>query len=73
MQPKMAWNFIIISNKNFYMLKWAAIFFVIAIVAAIFGFTGIAAGAASIAKILFYIFLVLFILVLVLGAKIFGK
>jgi uncharacterized membrane protein YtjA (UPF0391 family) len=55
------------------MLKWAAIFFVIAIIAAIFGFTGIAAGAASIAKILFFIFLVLFILVLIFGAKIFGK
>jgi len=40
------------------MLKWAAIFFVIAIVAAVFGFGGIAAGATEIAKILFFIFLV---------------
>lgn len=55
------------------MLRWAAIFFVIAIVAAIFGFTDIAAGAASIAKILFFVFVVLFILVLILGSKIFGK
>jgi uncharacterized membrane protein YtjA (UPF0391 family) len=54
------------------MLRWAAIFFIIAIIAAIFGFTNIAAGAVSIAKILFYIFLVLFILTLLLGAKIFG-
>jgi uncharacterized membrane protein YtjA (UPF0391 family) len=37
------------------MLKWSAIFFVIAIIAAVFGFTGIAAGAASIAKTLFFI------------------
>ena len=59
--------------KIFFMLRWAAIFFVIAIVAAIFGFTDIAAGAASIAKILFFVFLVLFILVLILGSKIFGK
>jgi uncharacterized membrane protein YtjA (UPF0391 family) len=32
------------------MLKWTAIFLVIAIIAAIFGFTGVAEGAASIAK-----------------------
>jgi uncharacterized membrane protein YtjA (UPF0391 family) len=34
--------------------------FVIALVAAVFGFTGVAVGAAEIAKILFLIFLVLF-------------
>ncbi|MGZ8383878.1 MAG: DUF1328 domain-containing protein, partial [Nitrospira sp.] len=33
------------------------IFFVIAMVAAAFGFSGIAAGAPEVAKILFYIFL----------------
>ncbi len=38
------------------MLKWSAIFFVIAIIAAIFGFSGIAAGAASVAKTIFYFF-----------------
>jgi len=38
------------------MLKWALIFFIVAIVAALFGFTGIAAAAAGIAKILFFIF-----------------
>lgn len=47
------------------MLGWAITFFLIAIVAAIFGFGGIAAGAVSIAKILFFIFLVLFIVSLV--------
>ncbi|HZI68875.1 MAG TPA: DUF1328 family protein, partial [Hanamia sp.] len=35
------------------MLRWAVIFIVIAIIAAILGFGGIAAGAASIAKVLF--------------------
>jgi uncharacterized membrane protein YtjA (UPF0391 family) len=55
------------------MLKWAATFLLIAIVAAIFGFTDIAAGAASIAKVLFFIFIVLFIGVLLLGGAIFGK
>jgi uncharacterized membrane protein YtjA (UPF0391 family) len=51
----------------------AAIFFIIAIIAAIFGFTNIAAGAAAIAKVLFFIFLVLFLIVIIFGAKIFGK
>jgi uncharacterized membrane protein YtjA (UPF0391 family) len=49
------------------MLKWSASFLLIAIVAAIFGFTGISEGAASIAKILFGIFIGLCILALVLG------
>lgn len=49
------------------MLYWAGVFFVIAIIAAVFGFGGIAAGAVSIAKILFFIFVVLFLLSLVFG------
>lgn len=49
------------------MLKWALIFFVVSLVAALFGFTGIAAGAAAVAKILFYIAVALFALFLVLG------
>ena len=39
------------------MLYYAAVFLVISLVAALFGFTGIAVGAASIAKILFMVFL----------------
>ena len=49
------------------LLKWAAIFFVIALIAAAFGFTGIAAGAASIAKVLFYLFLGIFVVFLIAG------
>jgi len=49
------------------MLSWAAVFFVVAIVAAIFGFGGIATSAIGIAKILFFIFLVLFVLSLLVG------
>jgi uncharacterized membrane protein YtjA (UPF0391 family) len=49
------------------MLLYAVIFFVVAIVAALFGFGGIAAGATEIAKILFFVFLVLFIVSLVAG------
>jgi uncharacterized membrane protein YtjA (UPF0391 family) len=49
------------------MLKWALIFFIISLLAGVFGFTGIATGAAAIAKILFYIAIALFLLFLVLG------
>lgn len=49
------------------LLKWAVIFLVIALIAAAFGFTGIAAGAASIAKILFYLFLGIFLVLLITG------
>lgn len=51
------------------MLHYSIVFFVIAIVAALFGFTDIAGGAASIAKILFVIFLVLFVVSLIFGRK----
>jgi uncharacterized membrane protein YtjA (UPF0391 family) len=49
------------------MLRWAAIFFVISIVTALFGFGGIAEGAAEIAKVLFFIFLAICITFVVLG------
>ena len=47
------------------MLYWAVVFFVLALVAAFFGFGGIAAGAASIGKILFVGFVVLAIVSLI--------
>jgi uncharacterized membrane protein YtjA (UPF0391 family) len=59
--------------KLSYMLRWSIIFFVIAIIAAIFGFGGIAEGAASIAKVLFFIFLALFIIAILFGATLFKK
>jgi uncharacterized membrane protein YtjA (UPF0391 family) len=49
------------------MLNYAAVFLVIALVAALLGFTGIAAGAVEIAKILFFVFLLLFVGSLILG------
>jgi len=49
------------------MLYWALVFFVVALVAAFFGFGGIAAASAGIAKILFFIFLVLFVVSLIAG------
>jgi uncharacterized membrane protein YtjA (UPF0391 family) len=44
------------------MLNWALTFLVVAIVAAILGFGGIAATATEIAKLLFVIFLALFLI-----------
>jgi uncharacterized membrane protein YtjA (UPF0391 family) len=49
------------------MLHYAVVFLVIALIAALFGFGGIAAGAVEIAKVLFFIFLVLFVVSLVVG------
>jgi uncharacterized membrane protein YtjA (UPF0391 family) len=43
------------------MLGWVVTFLVIALIAALFGFGGIAAGAVEIAKIIFFVFLVLFV------------
>jgi uncharacterized membrane protein YtjA (UPF0391 family) len=48
-------------------IKWAIIFLVIAGIAALFGFTGLAGAAAGIAKILFFLGIALFVLFLVLG------
>jgi uncharacterized membrane protein YtjA (UPF0391 family) len=52
------------------MLKWAAVFLLIAIVAGIFGFTGVEQASATIAQWLFGIFLVLFFGALVIGVAI---
>ncbi|MBO6535512.1 MAG: DUF1328 domain-containing protein [Balneolaceae bacterium] len=49
------------------MLRWSISFLVIAILAAIFGFGGIAGAAVDIAKILFFVFVSLFVLSLILG------
>lgn len=49
------------------MLNWTLAFFVVAVVAALFGFSGIAAGAENIAWILFVLFLVLFAVSLIRG------
>lgn len=55
------------------MLRWSVIFFIIAIIAAIFGFGGIAEGAADIAKVLFFIFIALFVIAILFGASIFKR
>jgi uncharacterized membrane protein YtjA (UPF0391 family) len=50
------------------LLKWAIIALIVALIAAAFGWTGVAAGAATIAKVLFGIFLVLAIVLFILAA-----
>ncbi|MGH9486910.1 MAG: DUF1328 family protein [Terriglobales bacterium] len=47
------------------MLLWAAIFLIIAIIAAVFGFGLVTAVAVGIAKVLFIIFIILFVITLV--------
>jgi uncharacterized membrane protein YtjA (UPF0391 family) len=49
------------------MLYWAAVFFIIALVAGVLGFGGIAIGAAEIAKVLFFVFLIVFLVSLAVG------
>ncbi len=49
------------------MLHYALTFFVIALIAALFGFGGIAAGAVEIARILFFVFVVLAVVSFLFG------
>lgn len=46
------------------MLRLALMFLVVALIAALFGFTGIAAAATEIARFLFFIFVTCFVLLL---------
>jgi len=54
-------------NQEPVMLRWAFIFLVLALVAAVFGFGGIASTAAGIAKVLFFIAIAVFLIMLMLG------
>ena len=55
------------------MLKWAAIFAVIAIVAGLLGFGGIAGAAWGIAKLLFWVFVAIAVVFLILGLTVYRK
>ena len=50
------------------MLYWALMFLIVALVAALFGFGGIATEAVVIGKVLFVVFLILFLVSLLTGA-----
>ena len=49
------------------LLQWALIAFVVAIVAGLFGFTGVAQGAASVGRLLFGLFIIVAVVFLVLA------
>ena len=51
------------------MINWAITFLVIALIAAVLGFGGLAGTAIGIAKIIFFVFIVLFIIAFVMGRK----
>jgi len=51
------------------MLNWAVTFLVVALIAAVLGFSGIAGVSVEFAKILFAVFLVLFIIASLLGLR----
>jgi len=50
------------------MLGWAVTFLVIALIAAAFGFGGIAGASVGIAQILFFVFIVLFVVAMLARA-----
>ena len=52
------------------MISWAIAFLVIALIAAVLGFGGIAGTAAGIAKLIFGVFLVLFVFSLIFGRRV---
>jgi uncharacterized membrane protein YtjA (UPF0391 family) len=56
-------------NWTITMLRLAIVFLVIALIAAVFGFGGVAAVATDAARILFFVFIVLFLITLVMGRK----
>lgn len=53
------------------MLRWALIFLVIAVIAALFGFKGVANTSAGISKVLFFIVAVVVVLGLLFARSLF--
>lgn len=51
------------------MLNWAITFLVIAVIAAVLGFTTVAGTAIEFAKIIFVVFLILFVVSLIMGRR----
>jgi uncharacterized membrane protein YtjA (UPF0391 family) len=49
------------------MLHYALVFLIVALIAALFGFGGIAAGAVGMAKILFFVFLIMAVIAFLFG------
>jgi uncharacterized membrane protein YtjA (UPF0391 family) len=53
--------------QELHMLRLALFFFVISLIAAVFGFTGIAVASAEIARVLFFVAIMIFVVLLVAG------
>jgi uncharacterized membrane protein YtjA (UPF0391 family) len=51
------------------MLRWSLLFLIVALIAGLFGFVGIAGTSYFVAQILFFVFLVMFVLSLVFGGR----
>jgi uncharacterized membrane protein YtjA (UPF0391 family) len=51
------------------MLRWALLFLIVAVIAALLGFGGVAGTSMVAAKILFFVFLVMFVVSLILGTR----
>ena len=52
-------------SRRHAVIKWSVVFFIIAILAAVLGFGGIAAGATDVARVLFFMFLAMFVISLI--------
>jgi uncharacterized membrane protein YtjA (UPF0391 family) len=52
-----------------FMLRWTILLLVIALIAAVLGFGGIAGAAVGLAKIIFWVFLILFAISLIIGRR----
>jgi uncharacterized membrane protein YtjA (UPF0391 family) len=51
------------------MLHWSLMFLVLALIAAILGFGGLAGAAVGIAKVLFFVFLVVWLIAFLSGRR----
>lgn len=49
------------------MLRWSLTFFIVSLIAAIFGFGGIASAASEVAQVLFFFFIVVCVATLIAG------
>jgi len=56
------------STRGAQMLGYSLTFLIVALIAAVFGFGGIAAASAGIAQVLFFIFMLLFVVSLIMRA-----
>lgn len=55
------------NERNYIMLSWALTFLVIALIAGLFGFGGVASVSVQMAQVLFFLFLVLFVVTAIFG------